>query len=353
VRALSARGFEIGLFTLSLPVSQWYNVLPNVSVLYSMDNSGSIFAKGGLSKLKYISAVPRLKKVLREFNPDILHAHYATSYGLIGALSGFHPYIVSAWGSDVMDFPHKSYFHKRMLRYNFGKANIVLATSNAIETIVNAMSSVETRRIPFGIDTEIFKPMQVERMFPNNSIVIGTIKSLEIIYGIDILIKAFKITVEKNSGIDLRLLLVGGGTREADLKALVKEQGLEAKVVYTGKVEYSLVPEYHNRMDIFVNVSRNESFGVAVLESSASGKPVIASNIGGLKEVVLDGETGILVAPENVEATAAALSKLVGDKMLRDTMGAKGRAFVKKEFEFANNVDDMVDVYEKLISVKL
>lgn len=348
VIALASRGFEIGIFTLSFPLSNWFNDVPNVKVLFSSKTKDSVQSKSSFSKIKYIKVVPELKKIIASFKPDILHAHYATSYGLIGALSKFHPYIISAWGSDVMDFPNKGYFHKKILQYNFKKVDLVLATSKAIEDAISDVSAVETKIIPFGIDTKVFFPKKTESVFSENSLVVGTIKSLESIYGIDILIQAFKKVSDKHKNIDLKLLIVGGGSKDAKLKLLVKELNLENDTIFTGKVEYSKIVQYHNMIDIFVNVSRNESFGVAVLESSACEKPVIASDIGGLKGVVLNNSTGFLIEPENIEEVANAIEKLVLNKSFRLEMGANGRKFVKEKYEFSSNVDDTVSLYQKL-----
>ena len=349
VTALANNNLEVGLFTLSTPVSDWYKSFPNVKVLFSAQQESVTFSKGTFSKIKYIKVVPELKRVIASFKPDLLHAYYATSYGLIGSLSKFHPYIISAWGSDVMDFPDKSFFHKKMLQYNFKKADLVLATSKAIEEAIASVSDVKVEIIPFGIDTKFFAPSKVTSDFSEDSIVVGTIKSLETVYGIDILIRAFRKVLDKHANAQLKLFIVGGGTKEEKLKALVKELNLESSTLFTGKVDYKQIVKYHNQIDIFVNVSRNESFGVSILESSACEKPIVASNIGGLKEVVLDNETGFLVESENVDAIASAIEKLVLDKDLRLRLGTMGRKFVKEKFEFSQNVNDTISMYKKLV----
>lgn len=352
VTAIANSGYEIGIFTLSFPVGDWYKSLANVKVLYSSKKEVTTFSKGSFSKVKYIKVVPELKKVIQIFKPDILHAHYATSYGLIGALSKFHPYIISAWGSDVMDFPNKGYFHKKVLQYNFKKADRILATSIAIKDAIATVSDVKVNVIPFGIDSSVFLPMEVKSIFPKDTLVIGTIKSLELIYGIDVLIRAFKIVSDRHSAIEMKLLIVGGGSKEQAFKTMVKELDLDQKVVFTGKIAYNLVPSYHNMIDVFVNVSRNESFGVAVIEASASEKPVIASNIGGLREVVVNNVTGFLIEPKNEGQLVEAMDKLITNKSLRLEMGVKGRAFVKEKYEFSLNLKDTIHLYEQLISNK-
>ena len=75
------------------------------------------------SKLSYLSTIKRVKNILREINPDVVHAHYVSSYGLLAALSGFKPVIMSVWGSDVYDFPKQSILHRNIIKYNLKKVN--------------------------------------------------------------------------------------------------------------------------------------------------------------------------------------------------------------------------------------
>ena len=347
--ALSQKGIEVALFSISIPLMDWYSK-HNISLLSTSNIKASTFTSTVFSKLNYMKLVPALKNVINNFKPDIVHAHYATSYGLLGAMSSFHPFIISVWGSDVMDFPNKSLLHKIILKYNFRKAESIWATSDTIVLAIKKLSKKNIHKIPFGIDTDYFKPKKVSSVCPPSAIVIGTVKSLEKIYGIDILIKAFKKVSTNNSNMELKLLIVGGGSKEKEYKKLVKELTLSDKVIFTGKIEHSKVADYHNMIDVFVNVSRNESFGVAVLEASACEKPVIASNIGGLTEVVLNGNTGFLVEPENSDAVVFAIEKLIKNEELRKKMGVNGRIFVQKQFNFDNNVNDTLAIYKQLIT---
>ncbi|MCD7873784.1 MAG: glycosyltransferase, partial [Acidaminococcaceae bacterium] len=144
-------------------------------------------------KIRYLEALLLLKKVIKIFQPDIIHAHYATSYGLLGALVGFHSYIISVWGSDIFDFPNISLFHKNIIKYNFFKADIILSTSNVMAEEIQKYTSKGIKVTPFGVDINEFKPLNVDSIFKPNKIVIGTIKTLEEKYGIEYLIRAFSI----------------------------------------------------------------------------------------------------------------------------------------------------------------
>ena len=196
-----------------------------------------------------------------------------------------------------------------------------------------------------------FKPLNVNSLFDKNDIVIGTIKTLEEKYGIEYLIKAFAIVKNKYHNLPLKLLIVGDGSLSENLKNLVHDLNIEEETVFTGKIAHELVPVYDNMLSVSVSVSvsNSESFGVAVIETSACGKPVVVSDVGGLPEVVKDGITGIVVPPRNPEKTAEAIEKLVLDDSMRKQMGAAGREHVAQFYDWNKNVEQMVDIYRGMI----
>ena len=115
----------------------------------------------------------------------------------IGALSGFHPYIISVWGSDIFSFPHYSKLHLFLLKFNLSKADIILSTSKVLKKETEKFTGKSILITPFGIDTEKFLPKDVNSLFNKEDIVIGTIKTLEKNYGIEYLIKAFSLVKDK------------------------------------------------------------------------------------------------------------------------------------------------------------
>lgn len=211
VNSLHREGIEVFLFGLSKYVPAQYDDGVRIE---SLGTPESIKAKldGNFLKLMYFAAFPRLKKIIRTFKPDIIHSHYAASYGLIGALSGFHPFILSVWGIDILTFPNNSVFHKKMIEYSLKKADKVLATSHYLARETNKYTSKEILITPFGIDTEIYTSRIVNPIFEEDDIVIGTVKSMERKYGIEYLIKSFSIVKKKYQHKNLKLLLVGGGS---------------------------------------------------------------------------------------------------------------------------------------------
>ncbi|MDX4036281.1 glycosyltransferase [Aliarcobacter skirrowii] len=346
-KSLALNNIDIIIFGLGKFTVNDYDGIKNIQV--KTLNQDINRNEGSFSKLKYLKALPILKQIIDDFKPDILHAHYATSYGLLGALSGFHPLLLSVWGSDVFSFPLKSPLHKMMLKYNLKKADKILSTSNVMAKETKLYTNKDIEVTPFGIDIEQFKPMEVESLFDKDDIVIGTVKSLEEVYGIEYLIRAFKIISDKYENLTLKLLIVGGGNLENCLKDLTKELEIENKTIFTGQVKYRDVVKYHNMLSISVFLSNSESFGVSVIESSACGKPVIVSNVGGLPEVVEDGVSGFVVPPRDPQKTAEAIEKLVLYKSLREQIGRNGRERVKRLYNWDENVEQMIRIYKELI----
>jgi len=344
--ALRKRDISVGIFCLSGARTSDYTH-EGVDIFCPRHFDAAIFDAGPAAKFRFLSVLPFLRKVIREFRPDVLHAHYASSYGILGALSGFHPFILSVWGSDIYDFPRRSYFTRQVLRFNLGQADRVLSTSQAMAVETGKYTRKPISLTPFGIDTQHFCPVETGKEQNNDEIVIGTVKSLESPYGIDLLIKVFHLLKGKHPERKLKLLIVGGGTLEQPLKVLVESLHLEAFVTITGRIPHNEVVHWYRQLDIYAALSRSESFGVAVLEASSCGLPVVVTAVGGLPEVVDDGTTGFIVRPGNMEEAVVAFDRLIESPELRAKMGENGRRKVMECFEWSECVDIMTDIYNE------
>lgn len=345
--ALVEHNIEVAIFSFGESKKEYFSSSIKNIKIYSVNISNHIQQQGEISiaKIKYLTVKKVIKEIIQNFSPDIIHAHYATSYGLIGALTGFHPYFISAWGTDILSFPNNSVFHKLILKFNLSKADKIFATSKFLATETKKFTNKKVIITPFGIDTDKFKPMHVNSIFNNNEIVIGTIKRFKKYYGIEYLIDAFDLVCNKFPEKPLRLLLVGEGSETDSLKKMVNKKKINDKVTFTGLVPYNEVVRYHNMMDIEVIPSLRESFGVSVLEASSCGKPVIVTNVGGLPETVEEGKTGLIVEPADIEGLSGAINKLVVDKNLRIKMGENGRRWVVENFHWDEIFRKIVNHY--------
>lgn len=345
VQALSERGVEQRIFTLNSGAdNKAYG--PGIRIVHH----GTASRGGDVSKLRYLLALPTLRRELKAYKPDIVHAHYATSYGLLGALCGHRPLVISAWGSDVLLFPGKSPLHRRMLAWVLDRGQRVLVISEVLEQAVSRLTGTPITRAPFGVDTVQFHPHRAAcPYFEAGTLVIGTIKSLEPVYRISVLLDAFREVVRSRPTKALGLLICGDGSLRRELEERCAHLGIAERVRFTGRLSPEHVPEHHAMIDVFANLSASESYGVSVLEAMSSARPVVASNVGGLPELVVQDVTGLLVAPDDVQATAGAIARLVDDASLRDRMGTAGRERVLATFDRRSHDGICAAVYKELV----
>ncbi|MFT5827708.1 MAG: hypothetical protein ACI9AB_000656, partial [Urechidicola sp.] len=137
VLALQTKAKEIAVFSLATIEHTHFDNIENITIKsVSLNNSIFRTGEGSIKKLSYLNALPQLKTFIQTFNPDILHAHYASSYGLLGALTKFNPFVISVWGSDIFDFPNKNFIFKQIVKYTLEQADLILSTSKvmAVET---------------------------------------------------------------------------------------------------------------------------------------------------------------------------------------------------------------------------
>lgn len=292
------------------------------------DKNGSDF-----QKLSYLATVKTAKRILNEIEPDIVHAHYASSYGLVCALCCDASYYLSVWGKDVYDFPRRSVLHKMALKFSLAKASAILSTSRAMAQETSKYTEKNIQITPFGVDMHLFHPNQ--RSGSKDHVVIGTVKALEKKYGIDVLLKAVKIVTKFRPEACLELRIAGKGSEEKNLKALCRDLGLEEMTTWLGFISQADAAKEWADFDIAVipSVDESESFGVSAVEAQASSCALIVSDIPGLLEACCDGATAVTVPKNAPESLARAICSLIDDPQERLRLGHAGRKYVESEYE--------------------
>jgi len=352
VRALAARGHVISLYSLSTPAGDAYADLKNVTV-QSLGLPISLVAdsEGALSKARYLKAIRPIRDLIKTFAPDVVHAHYVTSYGLLATLAGARPRILSAWGMDVYGLASRSVLYRKFVSSVLGSADLILSTSNVMRSQIGLITQRAVEVTPFGVDTEKFCPRPLSATSDDSVITVGLVKALESKYGIEYLLQSFKIvTLRARSNRSYRLLLVGDGSMRSKLEKAANQLGISDKVQFAGQCSYDEIQNWHQCLDIAVypSIDASESFGVAAVESQSCAVPVIVSDIGGLPEVVVNEQTGLVVPPKNVEELAEAILRLGQDSMLRKQMGERARRHVIEHFSLSDSVRLMETMYRKV-----
>lgn len=173
---------------------------------------------------------------------------------------------------------------------------------------------------------------------------IGTVSRLNYVKGVDILIRAFHLLHHQKTG-QVELRIYGEGDEEPQLRKIVSELRLDNYVLFEGKLNPSEVIQKTAFLDLVVVPSRFEAFGLFAAEAMYIGKPVIASESFGLLEVITHGETGILFPVEDEVKLAEAMRHLIDNPDLRDSLGEKGKKFIKANFSFDSFQQKITNLY--------
>lgn len=233
-----------------------------------------------------------------------------------GFLSSFLGWFLSVmtgipFVATVQRLENKNWLKKKV----YGRARVCIAASTAIKKYFQEIGCKNIEVIPSGIDLNKFKIQNSkskirEKLGIRDEFVIMTVARLEKVKGIQYLIEAFYILNSKLQVPNSKLIIIGDGSQRNNLVNLVKKLSLEDRVIFLGEVSNPKIPETLAAADCFVLPSLKEGFGIAILEAMAAGLPVIATNVGGIPDIIKQAIDGILVPPKNPSAIAEAMIKI-------------------------------------------
>jgi phosphatidylinositol alpha-1,6-mannosyltransferase len=262
------------------------------------------------------------------------------------------PFVVYTHAQEVVKvaIPCWKLFDRLLRQFVLRKAHTVFVNSEHTRHKVAEWDVQDDRivKIPFGVDLKRFAVVKEsqDRCAPLGLAgrrIILTVGRLVERKGHDIVIKALPQALARFP--DLIYVIVGDGPARASLSALVDKSNLSEHVFFAGEVPDDVVIQYYQACDVFIMVSRAheergdvEGFGLVYLEANACGKPVIGGRSGGVPDAVLDGVTGVLVDPTDVDDVAAAIIKLLTDKGYTRRLGENGRRRVETEMNWDNTV---------------
>lgn len=292
------------------------------------------------------------RRFLRRFRPDIVHVHYLSPGPRVLWPLGFGRLVVTPYGTDVEAMPSgvRGAVARRMVAAVLRRAIAVVAASQHLLDATERTGLIRPRTIRavigFGVDVDQFECSPPAS--DGAAIVVGYAKGLREYYGPLDLIEALRLL--RDRGQDVRLRMAGGGPLEAEVHAAVDRAGLSSNVEFVGQLDGEQLPAFFAGIDIFAMPSHREAYGVAALEAAASCRPVVATSVGGIPEVVDDGVTGLFVAPRDPQRLAAAIERLAADAQLRREMGEAGRRFVLEHHSRAEAVTRMVALYREVLA---
>ena len=364
VKRLAARGIKVDVFTRhhdSLD-PQIVTLAPGARLVHLPAGAPSLDKNSVYELLPIFAAQMRRFCIINRLSFDLISTHYWLS-GLVGMP------LASEW-----DVPHVTSFHTMAEMKRRGRpeeleisqrdaseseiaraaASVVVWTDDEKEAVVNycGVDSDNVSVIPPGVDLSRFHPMSQRQSRDylgygpeKNILFVGRLEPLK---GIDNLFRAVA-SLENLKFITLSVVGGDGNSQEKTrLEALVKKMRLNQTVHFLGPIPQEELPIHYNAADVCVLPSYYESFGLAALEAAACGKPVVASEVGGLPAIVNDGVTGYLVPPKRMDVIAERLCELLKDDLLRVHMGTAARIHAES-LGWDSSADSLLRCFRELV----
>lgn len=346
---MAERGHEMHFITSSRPF-RVPDVQPNIHFHEVKIDGYAVF--------KYppydIALANRIAQVIEEEDLDLLHVHYAVPHAISAALAKDMAnsdigVITTLHGTDVTILGHDPAL-KNTVRYGIDKSDMTTAVSESLrqETLSLIGPEKEIMTIYNFIDEGKYRPvdpgsLKSELGISDDEKVIIHISNFRSVKRIGDIIDSFKLISKE---VDSKLLLVGTGPEKLEMMDKARKEGLEKDIIFTGKRDD--LPELLAISDVMFLLSEKEAFGLVLLEGFACGVPAIATNIGGIPEVIEDGTNGFLVELGDVEAAAMKAKLLLEDPIMHESFRESALRTVRDKFNSATIVLEYEELYYRV-----
>jgi glycosyltransferase involved in cell wall biosynthesis len=297
-----------------------------------------------------LAAAWKLSRLIKYLKPDIVHAHDPHGVAMAGLALSMSTQLAKPplVASRRVDFHLRG---SRMSRWKYRQVDCFICASEAIRRMLVADGVPEVRAVTVheGIDlgrVESAPPARLheELFLPHGAPIIGNVAALVPHKGQRHLVEAAALVVRQVP--DARFVIAGEGELRPSLERVIREHRLEKHVLLAGFRPDVL--SLHKAFDIFVMSSITEGLGTSLLDAMAAAKPIVATDTGGIPEVVVHDTTGFLVPPRNHDAMADAIVKLLKDPALRERMGRAGLARAQAQFSAERMLNETLRVYQRV-----
>jgi glycosyltransferase involved in cell wall biosynthesis len=295
-----------------------------------------------------------LRRLVREIRPEILHAHYLTRFGWQAVRSGFHPYVVTGWGSDLLLDPHRSLRARLWARVALRGATLVTTPSNQLAEVAVTLGASRARvhRIPFGVDTREFIPSasrdEIGELGLADRRILFSPRAVRPLYRQEVVVAALAELPE-----DVVLVMSGRNADAAYLAGLRRQAidlGVTDRVRVIDEISRPLMTNLFQAAEAIVSVPSSDGMPASILEAMACATPVIATDLAGPREALGPLADGLLIPAESASATlVAALTRLLempdGERRaLREAL----RRRAEEEFDYVEAMSAMEELYRQV-----
>lgn len=301
----------------------------------------------GMGKVDYLLAMPRVVRIVWQIKPDLIHTHFLSGYGLLSLplLFGERPLIGTAWGSDVLIAPAKSFIAKQVVKIVLRKSKFLIAVSPQLKEVMVTLGadSNKVAVLPIGVDTKAFFPAANR---DGDLMKVLSLNSHEPVYNTGDIIKA--VAEVKAQGLDIKAALVGKGSETERLRAQAASLGLDDCIDLPGRVPLQELLTFLQESQVYVSMASSAGTPVSLLEAMACGAFPIVTDIPGHREWIESGFNGILVPLGSAHLLAEALLKAADGSIDRQKAGVHNRKLVLQNADWDSCMLDAEKIYREV-----
>lgn len=315
-----------------------------------------------LPKLGTVQAAHRVRRIMGRIQPDLVHAIVAGTPGLLGALSGHHPFVISVLGSDVLSSAgaYDRWLDRVLKPLALRQADLIIAQSNNLLGAIQrfGLEKVPQRTIPIGVRCSHFVPARTRPALfrrleiPASSPVVLSPRHTRPIYNTDLIIRAMPGVLARHPQavfVFKEHKLLDTNNYRGSCKALVREMGVADNARWVEEtLSYSEIPDFYTCGDVAVSVSRSDGLPVSVMEAMACGLPLVLSPLAGVQESIAPRENALYVDPVEPETISSAINTLLENQALRVQMGRANRDLALAKFDFVPLMEQVEELYQEL-----
>lgn len=311
---------------------------------------------GFYKKYLVVKDILLCRQILKKYSIDLVHAHYISACGWIGAILNFHPFVLTAWGSDINVDLHRNLFYCKFSKFALKKADLITANSqDLISRIIDlSIQSTKLHLIQGGLELDRFpllrgnEKLQQHLGLTNELIVLST-RLLGKVYNLDILIRAIPLVLQAIPNVKFVFIYRGTPEQEKNLRDLINKVGVTNAVILVGPVENFRIAGYYQLADIFVSITSSEGMPGSLTEAMACGAVPVVSDLPVFRDWIAPEINGLIVPVRHIQATADAIIRLLKDPEKRRLMIQRNRELVVERFDHRIWMKQMESMYYQLV----
>ena len=296
----------------------------------------------------------QIRRLASRVKPDILDAHFITVNGYLGVASGFHPLVLTAWGSDILIHPRKNPLWRVLTKYALRKAELIVYDSEIVKKglLELEVSPSKIEKIYNGIDTQQFNPYQRDKHFKGRlglpeAPTIICIRNLRPVYNVEMMVRAIPSILKQAPEVTF---IIGGDGKQRDyLKNLASSLGVLDSIRFTGWVPHDELPKYLASSDVYVSTSLSDSTSLSLQEAMACELAPVVTDLPANREWVTDGENGFIVPINDIQTLAQKIVYLLRNQEVRRKFGKLGREIIQERAEYKKEMERLEEIYKKLV----